>query len=335
MRNQIPLLQQLRIDVEKNPNDPSLKARLLNVATDIATSTSTMLFAETNDKVQQVHTAAKNCAEYTKNLVLSFEKGSQEFINECKSFASSALELTKALQGVAAIMDDKVQQKKVVDSYNSIKDFAPQIIRAAKRAYENPEILEFQQELALLAKNMATIISHAISVAQIGGPSVEIGKKEETIPLPKMDITQDRSRRRTIRDVKMGNDVLQKARTAAVAQEVNKKIEEGSFLLIQKQNVTKPPGDVPEKTVIKEEDKEVKEQTESFIQTIRAQPELPKPATSNTTGTNNPANEELEQLREENSLLKQQIQELNEEIEALKKKVADRDNRLKAALTKK
>jgi uncharacterized phage infection (PIP) family protein YhgE len=331
MRNQIPILQQLRVEIDKNPSEPSLKSRLLGVATEIANATSSMLMSDTNEKVQRVADTAKKCAEHTKNLVTSFERGSQEFIEECKSFASSALDLTKALQDVAAIVEDRAHQKKIIEAYTSIKEFAPQIIRGAKRAYENPKNLEYQQELTLLTRKMASIISHALSVAQVGNAPVEIGKKEDTVPIPKVEVPQDNNprRRRTIKDAKTGRDVLQKARTAAVAQEVNKTIEEGSSMLIQKQNAAPPPAPVsnvttsaPEIEEPPKEDKEIKEQTESFIQTIRSQKETINP-------------NELEQLRSENSLLKQEIEELKEEIESLKKKVADRDARVKALIAQK
>lgn len=198
-------------------------------------------------------------------------------------------------------------------------------------AYENPKNLEYQQELTLLTRKMASIISHALSVAQVGNAPVEIGKKEDTVPIPKVEVPQDNNarRRRTIKDAKTGRDVLQKARTAAVAQEVNKTIEEGSNMLIQKQNAAPPPAPVsnvttsaPEIEEPPKEDKEIKEQTESFIQTIRSQQETISP-------------NELEQLRSENSLLKQEIEELKEEIESLKKKVADRDARVKALIAQK
>ncbi len=77
MRNQIPILQQLRVEIDKNPSEPSLKSRLLGVATEIANATSSMLMSDANEKVQRVADTAKKCAEHTKNLVTSFERGSQ------------------------------------------------------------------------------------------------------------------------------------------------------------------------------------------------------------------------------------------------------------------
>jgi len=189
IRQQTKLLEEVKKAIEANPNDPSVKGRLLNCAKNIGTFTTEMVSVGDEDSFRKVMEAARTCATHARTLMAATQRGYEDFFESCKNFAGSALELAKLLQEFARRIADKFHQQKVINCYNSIKEIGPQMIRAAKKAYESPNSVEAQQELVQMSRQLAGKIAYAISVAQPDGGKVqnELSTAQPIIPLPKVD----------------------------------------------------------------------------------------------------------------------------------------------------
>jgi len=159
-------------------------------------------------------------------------------MSSCKKFGECSLNLTKLLQDIAKDSSDRKHKQKIINAILDIKDLTPQIMRAAKVAFDDHKNKEKQQELQLITGQLATKISYAIQVAQPDGGQVqsEISASAPTVPLPVVSFQiaekegekqQGRPprRRRTITDSVLGAEVLKRVRTATLTRIIEQTIE--------------------------------------------------------------------------------------------------------------
>jgi len=236
--------------IQANPKNPEIKTLLVQTAKTIGVLTSEMIAIGENELQKRLVNLCKECASNAKNLLVNIHSPYDTFFGFCKGFAGSAMQVSVTLQEIARKVDDQTHQQQIVVAYNGIREVSPSVIRSAKRAYETPDNEEFTQELQLAVKNLAGKITYALSVAQIDGHKEEISKKQPTISIPKIDVppqnedsTVARSRRKkTVKNPEHGNQILQQAKTATVAKNVEDDLEEGSLIAMEqlKQKATVP-----------------------------------------------------------------------------------------------
>jgi len=204
-----------------------------------------------------------------KNLITSVHKQYDQFYDACRQFGSGSLELAKVLQDIAKTVTSESHKQKIVVTYNGIKELGPQIIRAAKRSFDEPTNEDHQQELHLLARQLTQKISFALSASQTD--TNEVSKTQPTVPLPRVDVEENKAnRKKTIKDSNHGADVLRSAKNATIAKQIDDDIEEGSKLLLDMTKAKKQgikPNEVKPDPVIPEETK--KKQDEDLKQVIK------------------------------------------------------------------
>jgi len=329
MRVELRYLDQIRKAIEINPNDYALKGRLLQSAKNITTFTTQLVTGNEDALLQKVVDSAKNCASSAKILISSTEGSYEDFFEACKIFGASSLGFAKLLQEVARKVEDRSHQEKVIAAYNSIKEIGPQIIRAAKRAFENPRNMETQQELHMISRTLIGKISYAISVSQPdGGKSQnEISASQPTIPLPNVpQITEDRSthRRKTIQHPAQGDEILSRVKTATAARVVEDTIEQASMLHIRKLEATMTPVPEPEPEITKNNNPNDDEDAESIIVSMEQQLQQSEPVNDNNLWKSKYEElaQSMEKVQEENSILLQENETLNKLLDSMRKRVS-------------
>jgi len=344
--------------IEANPNDPSVKARLLSCARNIATYTTEMVSVGDEEGLRKVMEAARTCATHARTLMAATQRGYEDFFESCKNFAGSALDLAKLLQELARRITDNAHQQKVINSYNSIKEIGPQMIRVAKKAYENPNSVESQQELVQMSRQLAGKIAYAISVSQPDGGKVqnELSTSQPTIPLPKVDSISEPQptsaetgrgapgRRRTVREPQMGKEILRRARTATVTRQIAETIEGGvnADAESKEPEVSSAPSPMPpppKQEPVKQPEKPLvpskmdeEDGPDSVIASLEArmnkeeeitkQSEASKGSGSEWKAKYEAAAQEIEKLKQENELLKEENENLTKVVETMKKRAA-------------
>jgi len=237
IRGEIPSLQTIVQMIQANPKNAEIKSLLINTAKNIATYTSEMIAGGESELQNRLVNSCKECAQNAKSLLINLHAPYETFFGFCKGFAASAMTLTTTLQEIARKLDNPSHQQKVVVAYNSIKEVSPVIIRAAKKAYEQPDNTEFQEELQLAVKSLAQKITYSLSVGQVEGHREEISKNQAVVSLPKVDLppavddsAMRRSRKKTVKTADHGHQILKQAKTASVAKRVEDELDEGSLI---------------------------------------------------------------------------------------------------------
>lgn len=332
IRQEVQNLAEVKKDIEFNANNSTIRPRLLSAAKNITLYTSQMLSIGDEPLFRKVIEHAKQCAQDAKIMIASTDLDYDHFFEACKNFGGSTLELAKYLQEIARKVEDRNHQQKVINSYNSIKEIGPQMIRASKRAYENPSVVEIQQELHQLARTFANKVSYAISVAQSDGGKVqnELSATQPVIPIPESDpLGNDMGgRRRTVKEKQHGSEILQRTTTATVAREISNGIEQASKLRVkeaERRSMMVPPGGL----AIPPEPKNLKPDQESFLSNLeqdfdKEEPITPltRPSTMALTPLNGQADEtEMQKLREEIRLLREENESLHKVVATMQKRL--------------
>jgi len=333
IRQEIKNLDNVRKQIEINPNEPSIKQRLLQAAKNIAHFTTEIVTVQEDVLLKKVVDLAKKTAQSAKVLISTTEATYEEFFAACKDFGGSSLAFAKLLQEVARKVEDKSHQEKIVSAYNGIKEIGPQMIRIAKRAYENPKNVDTQQELQQISRTLVSKISYAISTAQSDGGKVqnEISRSQPTIPIPAVplpqedDVNKQDRRRRTIVEPTAGNEILSRARTATITREIEDEIETASSLRVKRLQGNQPPGQYPPVNQQAIQPKaEEEDEAESLIDGMEQELKRDDPNTGQGKANLDELQRQMEKLRQENYLLFEENQNLNKVIDTMKKRLSIR-----------
>jgi len=227
---------------------------------------------------------------------------------------------------VAKKIEDKAHQEKIITAYNGIKEMGPQVVRAAKRAFENPKNVDIQQELHVVSKTLVAKISYAISVAQSDGGKVqnEISISQPTIPITIAPISSEEDprasrRRRTVVEPTVGVEILSRARTATVQRAIEDDIEQASLLRIKNAESTlEPNADVS----IEEESEEKAEKMIVNMESELASNDRNSSGAQEWIIKYEELQRETAKLRQDNELLIEENVNLNKVIENMKKRMA-------------